>query len=756
MTSAVSSRFAKLASSAVVLLMLSAFSVVAQLESDPDPNSPTPVLLSAEDSARALATRFTKSRKLNALVSAAQPQAFAPNTKVRIYVTNLDLMRDEGANAFRVYAEDKNGRLYRFPVLDLEPLSDRPGVYSLVIRLTDEIGYWQPPTPDGDLSIYVTWRGLASNRVLLGYGATGGMEKQLSSLAPAPLSKISIQNKRPANTESSDALGIGYRFSGDRIRFLEQATFGPTAMEDNRLRRIGLRAWLADQFDRPYPSANNPWPNPPLSSGNQDDVNTGCGAFLPNTNPTYQICIRDRYTMYPIQTWFMREALYGDAQLRLRVAWALSQIWVTSGVDIQQSRHMIEYFKILQRNAFGNYRTLMKEMTLSPTMGDYLDMARSTRNNPNENYARELKQLFSIGLFMLNQDGTFQRDSSNNPVPTYDQNIVNNFTKVLTGWTFCSIQASCPNIVSGTANFIDPMIMTNVNNHDLTAKTLLSYPGSTTTNIPACSGCTGTAIATYANNSLEQALDNIFYHPNVGPFISKILIQHLVTSEPAPAYVARVAAVFNNNGSGVRGDLKAVVRAILLDPEARGDVKSDPNYGKLREPVLLTTNLARWMNVQGAAGGQSDGYFTGRGEFNGMAQIPFRSPTVFNYFPPDYVIPGTALLGPEFALMTTGTSIQRANFVNLMVFGSIPVSNPNAPTGTALDFSELQAIAQADTSGNQLMDVLNQRMMHGTMSPSMRNTILTAVTNIASSNPAQRARQAVYLVATSSQYQVQR
>jgi hypothetical protein len=304
------------------------------------------------------------------------------------------------------------------------------------------------------------------------------------------------------------------------------------------------------------------------------------------------------------------------------------------------------------------------------------------------------------------------------------------------------------------------------NRHDLTAKTLLSYPGSTTTNIAACTNCTTLPnIATYANASMEQALDNMFYHPNVGPFVSKILIQHLVTSNPTPAYVGRVAAVFNDNGLGVRGDMKAVVRAIMLDPEARGDVKTDPNYGKLREPVQFAVGFLRTFGVRSADGlGQSDGFLTGRGEFTGMAQVPFLSPTVFNFFPPDYIVPGTAMPGPEFALMTTGTSIQRANFMNRFVFTNIPiaVSNPNSPMGTSLDFSDLQALVVADPSNNLLLDALNNRMLHGTMAPQMRNTIMTAVNSIAVSNPPtaaqtlSRVRQAVYLVATSSQYQVQR
>ncbi|MFN6965077.1 MAG: DUF1800 family protein [Pyrinomonadaceae bacterium] len=755
-------RLAAMAVGTVLLFLVSVPAVLAQIDADPDPNSPTPVLVSVEGSARALAAPATKRRARQVVLPAQPQQAFAPNSLVRIFVTNLDLLKTEGPAAFRVYAVDRDGRLYRFPVTGLEETAGQPGVYSLTIRLADEIGYWEPPKPDGDLMIYVTWRGLASNKALLGYGKTGGMEKLAGLIQPAP---ITATPSKAAAAGSAELGNLGYRFSGDRIRFLEQATFGPTPADDLRIRRIGIRAWLEDQFTRPFPSAGNPYPNTPLaSSTNQDDVNVGCGAFLPNTNISYQICIRDRYTMYQPQTWFMREAFYGDAQLRLRVAWALSQIWVTSGVDIQQGRHMVEWFKILQNNAFGNYRTLMKEMTLSPTMGDYLDMARSTRTNPNENYAREIMQLFSVGLFMLNQNGTLQRDASGNPIPTYDQNVVNDLTKVLTGWSFCNTAgATCPNFTSGTVNFIDPMILNGGvgsvanNRHDLTAKTLLTYPGSTTTNIPACSNCTTLPnITTYANNSLEQALDNIFYHPNVGPYIGKILIQQLVTSDPTPAYVGRVAAVFNNNGQGVRGDLRAVVKAILLDPEARGDVKTDPNYGKLREPVLFATNLLRWFNVQGAAGGQSDGNLIVRGEFTGMGQRHFQSPTVFNYYPPDYVIPGTSLLGPEFALMTTGTSIQRANFVNRMVFNNIPIGNQDVPSGTALDFSELQAIAAADTTSNQLMDVLNVRMMHGTMSSSMRGTILTAVNSIASTDPMQRAKQAVYLVATSSQFQVQR
>jgi hypothetical protein len=232
----------------------------------------------------------------------------------------------------------------------------------------------------------------------------------------------------------------------------------------------------------------------------------------------------------------------------------------------------------------------------------------------------------------------------------------------------------------------------------------------------------------------------------------------MITSDPTPAYVGRIAAVFNNNGSGVRGDMKAVVKAILLDPEARGDVKTDPNFGKLREPLQFATNVYRTFNVKSADGNSlSDGYVYARAEFSGMGEVPFQSPTVFNFFPPGYVIPGTAMLGPEFAIMTTGTAIQRANFINRTCYSSPPIAGntTNSPNGTSVDFTDLQALNVADNTGKQLVDELNRRMLHSTMSASMKSTILTAVTAVAAGDIG-RVRQAVYLIATSSQYQVQR
>ena len=733
------SRFLQCALAAFFIILPFIFPTFAQ--EDGDPNSPTPILISEDSSTRALAFESNSVRRDK--LPNPQSRAFSLGSKIVVYATNIELMNEEGANSFRLYVQDRHGRKYRFPVTSIESLPKKDWIYALTVELRDEIGFWESPAEDGDVLIRLTWRGLSSNQVRLGLGKIGGIKDDKGAV-PTPFKNFSVKPTLAAYAPKT----TGYRWSGDRMRFLEQATFGPTSALDSRIRRIGLRTWLAEQFDASYPSANNPYPNIPLKGGDAQNATTGCGMFpfTPTQSPEYRACIRNHYQQYPLQNWFFKEAFYGDAQLRHRVAWALSQIWVTSGVDIQQSSHTIEWHKLLSKHAFGNYRDLMKDMTLNPAMGDYLDMARSTRNSPNENYPREILQLFSIGLFMLNQDGTVQVDASNVPVPSYDQTTVNNFTKVLTGWGFCNngTNPACPNATVGTVNFKDPLLL-NQNNHDTTAKTLLSYPNSRNTNIAA--GLNG-------NTELDLALDNIFYHPNVGPFVSKLLIQHLVTSDPTPAYVGRVAAVFNSNGSGVRGDMKAVVKAILLDPEARGDNKTDPNYGKLREPVQLLTNLARTFNVRSADGTQqSDGVVAGLPQ--GMGQNPFYAPTVFNYYTPDYVIPGTSLLGPEFNIMTTGTAISRANFVNTMVFNRVNISE-TSPLGTSIDLSEMQALAAADTTGNQLLDALNQKMMHGTMSAGMRSAILTAVQAVPANTPLTREQQAIYLIATSSQYQVQR
>lgn len=695
-------------------------------QGDPDPNSPAPVLLAGPDRERALAVDH---RDWQGTVPATGPSVFVPSEKANlvVFVKGLELMEGEAANAVRVFVQQRSGRTYEMDVVELTRV--RKDAFAVRFRLFDRSEFRGQPRPDGDSLIYVTWRGNASNFLKIGLGSTGGIE-------------IPKRGEPYLQREEDRFELVGYHFAADRKRFSEQAAFGPSAMLDNRLRRIGLRTWLADQFDLPYPSI--PYPDSPQSTTNPP---ANC---TPTSNP---FCYRETYTMVPLQKWFFTEAFYGQAQLRHRTAWALGQIWVTSGLTIQQSSHAIAYHKILAGNAFGNYRQLMRDVTLSPTMGQYLDMVRSTRTNPNENYPREILQLFTIGLYMLNPDGTRQLDKDGQPIPTYTQDTINDLSRVFTGWTFCNF--TCENSAPSIVNYRDPMVLLPAN-HDLGAKTLLQYPGAPHSSIPACTDCnTPEAIEAYAYQSLDRALDNIFHHPNLGPFIGKLMIQQLVTSDPSPAYVARVASAFNGTSTTGRGDMKALLRAVLLDPEARGDIKTAPRYGKLREPVQLLTNLARIFpamdyNKTARSDGALSSYSTQLG------QNPFYSPTVFNYFSPDYNVPGTTILAPEFELLNTGTAVKRTNFLHVFIFEGVTANSTDSLRGTSLDYSEYVPVAANDPSGEQLVNYLNERMMHGAMVQEQREAILSAVAAVHASNPLQRVKTAVYLIAVSSQYQIQR
>ncbi|HEY6930645.1 MAG TPA: DUF1800 family protein, partial [Thermoanaerobaculia bacterium] len=285
-------------------------------------------------------------------------------------------------------------------------------------------------------------------------------------------------------------------------------------------------------------------------------------------------------------------------------------------------------------------------------------------------------------------------------------------------------------------DYITPMPLV-ASSHDTTSKTIIGG-----VIIPA--GQTG-------DQDLNQAIDALFNHPNVGPYLATQLIHSLVTSNPTPAYVARVASAFNDNGVGVRGDLRAVVEAILLDPEARGDVKSAPEYGHLKEPVLYITNLLRALDAKSAdLTAPSDGYLSPQAQ--SMNQNLFRPNTVFSYYPADFVAPGTSLLGPEFGIFGANEALRKANVANTLIFTGIPVST-NSPAGTALDFTPYLSLAGSPAS---IVSQLNQLMMHGTMSAAMQTSIVNAANAVSLTNALLRVQTIVYLIATSSQYQIQR
>ncbi len=734
----------------VLLFVFAAASAMAQ--NDGEFESTDPILISEAGSTRALAINPDS---WTGGLPERTSEIFAPGSRVMVFVSNVELLRGEGGNAFRVFAADADGTRYRLTVEDIKSQTRDAGFYALTLRIHDASGYNGQPSAKGEVLIWVSWRGNTSNRLRLRLGKSGRTIRDATLVAaPAPV-------KPPVQAERLTS-------GGDRKRFMEQAAFGPSDTLDFRLRQIGIRRWIDEQFFKPYPTI--PYPNFPLKPF---DGAASCGLY--GTNPEVDLCHRNHYWNYNNTKWLVQEALYGEDQLRRRVSWALHQVWVVSHANISQQRGTQEYIEILDRNAFGNYRDLMLEMTLSPAMGEYLDMVRSTRQNPNENYPRELLQLFSTGLYMLNQDGTLILDNQGNRVPTYDQAKIEQFTKVFTGWTHCNngTNPACPGAVPGIPNYIDPMFLVFPNDHDQTVKALFNYSGAPNSTIAACTNCTNdTNRRTYATDSLNRTLDNIFNHPNVGPFVGKLLIQHLVTSDPSPAYVARVSAAFNNNGSGVRGDMKAVVKAVLLDVEARGSRKTDSTYGKLREPLQHMTNLLRSFNVRAgthsnnvpvtppaSCQGRSDGVFDWIMRESGQDLL--MPPSVFNYFPPDYVVPGTDILGPEFAMANTGSSFARNNHILNFTFGGLWFGQatgadpyPYVPCGTSIDRSEAIAWAAADATGNTLIEGLNTKMMHGTMSEAMKTKIRSAVNFGVSAEL--KASQAIFLIASSSQYQIQR
>jgi uncharacterized protein (DUF1800 family) len=509
----------------------------------------------------------------------------------------------------------------------------------------------------------------------------------------------------------------------DVVRMLEQATFGPTATLVAHVTAVGIPAFLDEQF---------------AASGSRFSSNryvpSGQAATFCPTDPD-PTCARDYYSLFQLQNDFYRNAITGNDQLRQRVAFALSQIFVTSGLDINEAYGMAAYQQILLDNAFGNYEVLMTRVTLSSVMGDYLNMVNNDKPvqgvNPNENYARELLQLFTIGLWELRQDGTLLTDAAGAPIPTYDQATVEGFAHVFTGWTYPLLPGATQR-THNAKNFAGNMTAVAAN-HDTSAKLLLDgyvQPANLT-----------------MDADLASAIHNVFLSPDVGPFVGRQLIQKLVTGDPSPQYVSRVAAAFDNNGKGVRGDMRAVVMAILTDPEARGDVKLDPAYGKLREPVLYLTGAAR------AADARTDGVYFGPAG-SALGQNLYYSPSVFNYYPPDYALPGTSLTGPEFALQNASTYINRGNVANTLAFGTIaPLATYPGATGTQPDWTALQAVAG---DANALADRLDTLLLHGAMPPAMRSGLVTAINAVAATDTLARARTGFYLVVTSAEYQVER
>ena len=507
----------------------------------------------------------------------------------------------------------------------------------------------------------------------------------------------------------------------DAVRLAAQATFGPTAAVVHDIEQRSAAAWIDAQLRMP-PSDLGSYPVM------ADNVNAVCPVGSANT------CYRDNFTPFLTETAFFRNAVSGQDQLRQRVAFALSQILVVSGAEVRPNYAIAEYEKLLLRDAFVPFRQLLEDVTLSPAMGRYLNMVNNDKPNaargtePNENFAREVMQLFSIGLVKLAPDGSVVTGSSGVPVPTYDQNAVIGLAHVLTGWTY-PLQTGATQKTHNPAHYVGPMVAVQ-SNHDPAAKVILGG-----TQVPA--GQTAEA-------DLALALDTIASHPNVGPFIGKQLIQALVTANPSAAYVARISAVWADDGHGARGNLGAVVRAILLDAEARGDVKTDPGYGRVKDPVLLLTGPARALGVT------TDGVFLAN-TAAALEQPPYLSPTVFNFYPPDYS-PDSTLVSPASALLGSASVFARANLLLRLLYSPPgPDRSVSGATGTQVGLGDL---APYGNDSGALLTSIDALLYHGTLSGNARQAILGAVSGQPPGSSWIRA--AVYVVLTSPQYQVER
>ena len=519
-------------------------------------------------------------------------------------------------------------------------------------------------------------------------------------------------------------------------RFLGQASFGPTDASVAEVMAKGRVAWINSQFARADSDFTGvAWVDP--------DSSKGCPTGSPAT------CNRDNYSLFPVQMQFFANAVNQPDQLRQRTALALSEILVVSGNVIKLPNAMAQYQRIFLRNAFGNFRDVLREVTLSPAMGRYLNMANNDKPNPakgiepNENYGREVLQLFSIGLWQLNLDGTQKLDAKGQPIPSYTQDTVEGFAHVFTGWTYAPRPGAAKNKFGNPSYYDAPMIAFD-DHHDKAAKTLLNG-----TVLPA--GQTAQA-------DLDAAIDNIFNHPNVGPFISRQLIQQLVTANPSPAYVQRVATVFNAatpvpyvRGTLVqrtpRGDMRSVLLAILTDPEAL--TPQDANsFGKLREPILQLTHLLRSL------GGTSDGVWL-RSQAANLGEPVYSPPSVFNFFSPDYDLPDNPSLdGPAFGVFNASAAFKLSGVLQTMLNGTGVAADTTVvgATGTKIDLTRWQALAATPAT---LVAEINRVLFAGRASAALQAALLKAAQIAPATKPLDRARAALFLAAMSPEYLVE-
>ena len=567
--------------------------------------------------------------------------------------------------------------------------------------------------PTGDVLWGATARKLA-NQVAYAKYYTESLQGDSTDVAILRSVVNAVTQDSPATSEVM-AKAIPLAITSDIARFLGQAAFAANDTEIARVQLLGYSGWLEEQFSKPGSSSHWDWM---VANGYAVTDNS--------------------FTFRGVDNTLWRKLMTSPDVLRQRVALAYSEIFVVSmsGLPVRWRGMMAAaYMDLLTQGAFGNFRQLLEDITLSPAMGVYLNMRGNqkedvnTGRQPDENYAREVLQLFSIGLHQLNLDGTTKAGPGGRPVETYTNTDIAGLAKVLTGWDY-----SNPDSLDYA--YVRRPMAYFASRHSTSEKRFL--------------GVTIPAGSLDGAGDLKKALDAIFQHPNVGPFIGRQLIQRLVTSNPSPAYVSRVASAFNDNGSGVRGDMRAVIKAILTDVEARSVSASD-RAGRLVEPIVRLIAWARVFGVTTPTGAWTVGDHSDAS--TRLGQSPLRSSSVFNFFRPGYVPPNTALgaaglVAPEFQITHETSVIGYANYMQTVIQSGIGDIDA--------DYTALRAVA-GDAS--TLLDKVALWFAGGQISPATREAIVTAVGSMPATTDVNRANRiyaTVLLVMTSPEFLVQK
>lgn len=585
----------------------------------------------------------------------------------------------------------------------------------------------------GARSAAVWWSvALAGLLAACGGGQGGGEAAAPVATASAPAAEVQAVRGDGA---SLAALAGSTRLNA--VRLAQQASFGPTEALVQEIRTQGAPAWIAAQMQLDGSR---------YTSGNGDAIHKSVGEVFFCDRPEHAgpSCWRDWFSTEPLLWDFYRQAVSGPDQLRQRVAFALQQLLVVSEFEVSGTYGFRLYHNNLRRLAFGNYRDILRSVILSPVMGEYLDHVNNDKLSPNENFARELLQLFTIGTCRLNTDGTLAGGSCQ---PTYDNDVVREYAFALTGWTYPAGGSTTWGCWPEGSNcqFLGGDMVAAPALRNTAPRTLLSG-----VSVPGGAG---------APQALEAVLDSLMNHPNTAPFIAYRMIQHLVSSNPSPAYVGRVARAFTSGvyssggrsfGTRKRGDMAATVAAVLLDAEARS---VPANGGYLRDPVLLFTGVLRALN------GRTDGAALGWWWGQALRQHVFMSPSVFNFFPPDYPVAGTSLVGPQFGIHNANTALERLNYLMMVVdWGPIePDASVPGAVGTGVNLKPFEALA--DNPGT-LVDNLSFIVLGRTLPATPRAKVLQAVqywtAQVSPDWRHERVITAAYLVFASPDYQVQR